>query len=87
MFLTERQAASEAGVDKRTIRRLILKGRLHAQDFGTGSRHHFRIDPADLKDLKPLDNDPSAGSAPTKRFPRRRKTSSPSTLAAFFPAV
>ena len=58
-LLTESQAAAAAQVDKRTIRRLIETGRLRALDFGSGKRHHYRINPAELQAVQPVAEKPS----------------------------
>ena len=87
MLLTESQAAREAQVDKRTLRRLILAGRLRASDFGTRGRRFFRIDPDDLKKVL---SQPSVSATPTPPLPpsrRRRRAASSSSLAAFLPSV
>lgn len=51
-LLTEKQAASFAGVDRKTIRRLIEAGRLPAADYGTGKKKLYRINPDDLLSIK-----------------------------------
>ena len=51
ILLTEAQAAAALQVDKRTLRRLIESGRLKAVDISSGFRRHYRIDPADLRDM------------------------------------
>src|SRR4051794_9343126 len=95
-LLTERQAAEEARVDPRTIRRLIREGRLRALDFGGGTRHRCRIDPADLKAVRPPDANPDAndelGDEPLVttglRRGRRRSASSPArTVTSYLPTV
>jgi excisionase family DNA binding protein len=83
-LLTEAQAATAAQVDKRTIRRLIQDGRLRAVDYGSGKRHHYRINPDDLTDIKP----PST-LTPLPRAPRRRpaRASFSSSISAYLPTV
>ena len=67
MLLTEAQAAREAQVDRRTIRKLIDAGRLRASNFGTGKRRHYRIDAADLMSIR---NAHDAGLRPRElKFP------------------
>ena|SRR5687768_2232188 len=51
MLLTEAQAAAELQIDKRTLRKLILSGRLRAVDVGSGGRRHFRIAREDLREI------------------------------------
>ena len=87
MLLTEAQAAREAQVDRRTIRRLIVEGRLRAADFGSGKRRHFRIDPADLRAIAPLPTSPAAPMPPRSSRRRRGQSSSPAPLAAYLPSV
>jgi excisionase family DNA binding protein len=85
VLLTERQAAAAAQVDRRTIRRLILAGRLTATDFGSGKRRCFRIDMAHLKTIQP-----SAKFNTTQRpsaCVRRRRSESTSDVVAFLPSV
>jgi len=47
-LLTEEQAAEAAGVDRKTIRRLIESKRLPAADYGSGKKHMYRIHRDDL---------------------------------------
>jgi excisionase family DNA binding protein len=82
-LLTESQAAGTAQVDKRTIRRLIQDGRLRAIDFGSGKRHHYRIDPADLRAVHPVAEKPATTLPPSRR--RRPQPSYP--LSAYLPTV
>lgn len=86
MLLTEAQAAREAQVDRRTIRRLIQLGRLRASDFGSGARHHYRIDPVDLRAIAPPpESAPTPMPPPTSR--RRRQSLSPAPLVAYLPSA
>lgn len=85
MLLTEAQAAREAQVDRRTIRRLIVDGRLRAADFGSKKRHYFRIDPADLRAITPLPTPPPTPPRCSRR--RRRQFSSPAPLTSYLPTV
>jgi excisionase family DNA binding protein len=82
-LLTESQAAAAAQVDKRTIRRLIQGGRLRAIDFGSGKRHHYRIDPAELHAVQPVGEKP-ATTLPSRRPRRHRPLCS---LASYLPTV
>jgi excisionase family DNA binding protein len=80
-LLTESQAAAAAQVDKRTIRRLIQTGRLRALDFGSGKRHHYRIDPAELYSVQPV-----VEKTPiTPPSPRRLRHQPPCSLSAYLP--
>ncbi len=47
-LLSEDEAAEAAGVDRKTIRRLIEAGRLAAADYGTGKKKLYRINRDDL---------------------------------------
>jgi excisionase family DNA binding protein len=82
-LLTESQEAAAAQVDKRTIRRLIENGRLRALDFGSGKRHHYRIDPADLYMVQPA----------VEKFPitplqrRRQRHQRVGSLAEYLPTA
>lgn len=75
MLLTIPEAASLAKVSARTIRRLILSGRLVASDFGNGTeRHDWRIAPdALLRVAAPEFKNPAL----TQLVQRRRPTASP----------
>lgn len=75
MLLTEEQAAKEAGVSRDTISKLIKAGRLRATDYGTGKRHTWRIDPADLTTIEPAAS-PDGGVG---RRRRRRQSAVPSS--------
>jgi excisionase family DNA binding protein len=89
MLLTETQAAREAQVDRRTIRRLINDGRLRALDFGSGKRHYFRINPADLRAV--LKRPEECSSTPPNLASRARhrhlQAATSSSVAAFLPSV
>jgi excisionase family DNA binding protein len=82
-LLTESQAADAAQVDKRTIRRLIETGRLRALDFGSGKRHHYRIDPVELHEVQPV----VEKSATTLPSPRRRRHQPVYSLASYMPTA
>lgn len=82
MLLTLEQAAKEANVSQRTLRRLIKGGRLKAQDFGAGGKGKnkvWRISPEALLDLLPsqlvLENVTRLSAAP-RRGRRSRSSSS-----------
>lgn len=87
MLLTETQAAREAQVDKRTVRRLIETGRLKAVDFGSGKRHHYRIDPADLKGIAAGPVETGADRLPPVRRQHRQPTAPVGTVAAYLPSA
>ena len=53
-LLTEAQAAALAQIHPRTIRRLIDRGKLPALNFGNGRRKVYRIDPAALLQVQPV---------------------------------
>jgi len=87
MLISLSEAAREAKVDRRTIRRLIQSGRLRALDFGNGTRRLYRIDPADLRAItsKSIPTAPPTPiSQPRRR--RRRSASSPS-VSQFLPSI
>lgn len=73
-LLTEDQAAGLAGVSKKTLRRLIKSGRLQAKDYGTGSRHNYRIDPTALASLNNAGPQKAANTASKPAPPHRRFT-------------
>ena len=87
MLLTETQAAKEAQVDKRTLRKLILLGRLRALDFGSGKRHRFRIDSMDLYNVTSEPTLTCSASLPRLSSPRRGRAVPVLTLQAFLPSV
>jgi hypothetical protein len=86
MLLTEQQAAEEAQVDRRTIRRLITTGQLKASDLGGGRRHCFRIDPADLRAIRSRDEiqTPSHTGVRRRCYPKVPQSKS---VEAFLPSV
>lgn len=88
MLLTEEQAAAELQVDRRTVRRLIESGRLHAIDVGGGRRSHYRIHPDALRDITSGNSRPPAAFTPLQRE-RRRRSREPSTdsVDSCFPSV
>lgn len=53
-LLTEAEAATIAKVHPRTIRRLIEKGKLPAANYGLGRIRKYRINPADLFTVQPV---------------------------------
>jgi len=82
-LLTESQAAAAAQVDKRTIRRLIKTGRLRAVDFGSGKRHHYRINLTELHAVQPVVEKRPITPPPH----RRRRPRSVASLAAYLPTA
>lgn len=77
LLLTVQEAAREAKVSSRTIRRLIQSGRLQASDFGTGGRRHdWRITPQALATVSPVAASPMPPARPTRR---RHRPSPPPT--------
>ncbi|MGE5607803.1 MAG: helix-turn-helix domain-containing protein [Bacillota bacterium] len=65
-LLTEREAAERTGVSRWTIRKLIEGGKLTAMNFGTPRRKIYRVDPAALLAMQPV-------QAPTPRERRQRR--------------
>jgi hypothetical protein len=84
MLLTESQAAEFAQVDRRTLRHLIVTGRLRAIDFGNGKRRCFRIDPEDIGRVAAAT--PLVTPPPLHRR-RRRRVSSEAPMVSFLPSV
>jgi excisionase family DNA binding protein len=84
-LLTEAEAARIIAADKRTIRKLINTGRLKAVDIGS-SRHHYRIDPADLKTIVSVQS-PSTHFLPPAHIRRRHRRSVPASVSAYLPNV
>jgi excisionase family DNA binding protein len=88
-LLTEAQAAKLAGISQKTIRRLIKSGRLPAKDYGSGSKHLYRIAPDDLHLIESTEPARANGTAPTSQ-PRqrsRRRSASPAGPVGRFPRV
>jgi Helix-turn-helix domain len=83
-LLTERDAAREAGVSTKTIRRLIQRGRLEAIDYGNGSRHTYRIK---LGALAALKQQPGKVEAPAHRRRIRRRAASVLPAGSGLPVV
>src|ERR1700736_3831473 len=84
-LLTEAEAARKAGVSQKTIRRCIESGRLPVLDYGTGSKHLYRIEATALAALEaPAKLQPAAASIPQRRRPIRQVASS---AAAYLPRV
>ena len=77
-LLTEAQAAEQAGVSAKTIRRLIDQKRLPAADYGTAAQHNYRIDPADLSRVMGSTKKEEA-SKPSHRPSRRQRRSTSSS--------
>jgi hypothetical protein len=67
-LLTEEQAGRIAGVSRKQIRKMILSGRLEADDWGTGKRKHYRIKAEALARL----NEIKTQAACEKRHSRSR---------------
>ena len=86
MFLTEAEAATEIRADKKTVRKLILSGRLRAIDVGSRGRRHFRIDPSDLKEIAPAEHQKAPLPPPISRR-RRRPTVQANSVAAYLPSA
>jgi excisionase family DNA binding protein len=76
-LLTEEQAAEYAGVNRKTIRKLILAGRLEASNYGTKRKQHYRIHPDALANIKPV---PPPAPIPRQRRRRTLPTESDSWL-------
>jgi len=76
-LLTEAQAADQAGVSTKTIRRLIEQKRLPAADYGTAAQHNYRIDPADLSRVMGSAKKEEAAQ-PSHRTSRRQRRSNSS---------
>jgi excisionase family DNA binding protein len=83
-LLTEKEAAELAQVSVKTIRRLIEKKRLKAEDFGTGSKHMYRIDPTALTSMNREPETQPAQVIPIPRPLRRRPNRA---AASYFPRV
>jgi excisionase family DNA binding protein len=86
MLITEAQAATEAQVDKRTVRRLIETGRLKAIDFGS-KRRHYRIDPEDLKSISAAPDGQAPEPLPPAVRRRGRLMALPKSVTAALPSV
>lgn len=89
LLLSEAQAAQAAGVSRKTIRRLIEKGRLRAADYGTGGHHNYRINPSDLVIVQAGSAGDGGDEAPTPPGRRaragRRKSAEPQAVADLWP--
>jgi hypothetical protein len=70
-LLTEAEAAEAANVSPQTIRRCIREGRLVASDYGSGSKHLWRIERSALAALEPA---AAEQVIPTSRRQRRAAT-------------
>lgn len=83
-LLTEAEAAAIAKVSKKTIRRLIVAGRLPAVDYGSGRHHNYRINPEDLLRVQspPTTDVPAASEI----VPRQRRHTRGRTLTEYLPA-
>ena len=85
MLLTEKQAAAELQIDRRTLRRLIESGRLRAIDVGGGLRRHYRIAPAELVAIA------NAEATNVTPYPevrvQSRRSSSRASIASYLPTV
>jgi excisionase family DNA binding protein len=88
MLLTEKQAADELQIDRRTLRKLIESGRLQAVNVGGAHRKHYRVHPDALKEIIP-DNSPSAVKVTQWRTHRRSRLrqSSSSSARSYLPTV
>lgn len=86
MWLVESEAARELRIDRRTLRKLIQSGRLRAVDVGSGSRHIYRINPDDLREIT-APFPPAETSMPHPRPVHRRRSAAPASLASFLPSV
>jgi excisionase family DNA binding protein len=79
-LLTERQAAERACVSRWTIRRLIERGKLPALEYGSGRKKIYRIDPAALLTVQPVQPPP-----PQERRQRRHHPTMPSSSGPAWP--
>lgn len=71
MFLTESEAAQALRIDRRTLRRLIDSGRLHAINIGSGRRRHYRVAKIALAEVS--STQPSPLQIESRRRPVRRR--------------
>jgi len=85
MFLTEKEAAARLQCDPRTVRRLVVSGRLRAVDLGT-TRRNLRIDPDALNAILPPPADPPVMPPPTYHRGPRSLPPAASTQA-YLPSV
>jgi excisionase family DNA binding protein len=76
-LLTVNEAAAAAKVSSKTIKRRIAEGRLLAVNYGTARRADWRIEPAALANLKPVENDNAELDNPARRRRRDRRTVMP----------
>lgn len=74
MLLTVEQAAKQAQVSVKTIRRRIVEGRLHAENWGTAKRADWRIAPEALANLKPISQPGPLVTLPPQRGGRRPRS-------------
>jgi excisionase family DNA binding protein len=84
MYLNETKVSAILGINKKTVRRLIESGRLRAVDVGS-SRHCYRIDPEDLKNISPAK--PLASSMPPPARRRFRRQGVNEIVQSFLPSV
>lgn len=84
-LLTEQQAATAAGVSRKTIRRLIEQGRLVAADYGTATQHNYRIHPDALANVQSAPKPGSEPMPPARHSRYRRQSAVPAELSAVWP--
>lgn len=77
MLLTEVEYAQVAKISVKTVRRLINAGRLLVEDYGTATRHNYRID-SEARPIPATTQDAS----PAAHLPRRRRRSSPASSSS-----
>jgi hypothetical protein len=82
LLLTVEQAAAEAQVSVKTIRRRIAEGRLKAENYGSAKRADWRIAPESLSSIQPPVAEPTP---PRLRGGRRRRQSSSASARQFLP--
>jgi excisionase family DNA binding protein len=88
MLLTERQAADELQIDRRTLRKLIESGRLQAINVGGAHRKHYRVHPDALKAIVP--DSPSDTIKVTQRRTHRHsrlRQASSTSAQSYLPTV
>jgi len=88
MLLTEKQAAQQLQIDRRTLRKLIDSGRLKAINVGGGTRRHYRVHPDALGEIT-SPKFPALGAIMPQRIdrPRRSRRAFLSSIESYLPSA